>query len=112
MNDQELDKLFRDRLEGLEENPPSAAWDRLNGQLQGRKRKAGWIFVRVAAVLILIACSVIVFNRSFLSDDEQPQLTEDVQSTENTLDSNEAVTSNKNENTLAESLAENRESGK
>ncbi len=86
MNDQGLDKLFKDRLEGIEENPPVAAWDRLDAQLQGRKQKAWWQFARVAAVLVLIACSVILFNKGYLKQQQDTQVGQEIEATDNTPD--------------------------
>ena len=113
MNDQGLDKLFRDRLEGLEEHPPKAAWDRLDNQLQGRKRKAWWLLARVAAVLIIIACSVIVFNKGYLSNVQDPQLSEI--NDDKPVQSQEEVSENindANENLVAENKTSSTESNK
>ncbi len=62
MNNRGLDGLFRKRLEGYQEKPSDAAWEKLDNRLKSRKNKVWWQFAKVAAVLTLIACSVYLFN--------------------------------------------------
>ncbi len=56
MNEQQLDKLFRDKLEGLEVIPPPGVWSNIGAGLGASKSKNKavlWKVVSVAAVLLI-----------------------------------------------------------
>ncbi|MDH3710893.1 MAG: hypothetical protein OER04_13445 [Cyclobacteriaceae bacterium] len=75
MNDRGLDGLFKERLEGYQKKPSEAAWGKLEGNLKSHKKVAWWKFVRVAAVVALIASSIYIFNIWINNHPEQPALT-------------------------------------
>lgn len=55
--EEKLDKLFREKLEGLEINPPDSAWDGIQQKLKNKNRGKVVLFYRIAsaAAVILIA---------------------------------------------------------
>ncbi len=58
MNEQNFDRLFREKLAGYSQSPPAGLAKEIEHQLVQQKRKAWWQFARVAAALALIAASV------------------------------------------------------
>jgi len=61
-----IDKLFSDHLVGHKVNAPAGAWERLQGDLQPRKRGTAFLYVRLAAASLLL---VLAFGAGyFLSE--------------------------------------------
>lgn len=58
MNDKELDRLFRQKLEPLEVTPSDRAWQQLESQLQHKKQKKGWFFLSGVAAAILLLLGI------------------------------------------------------
>lgn len=52
MSSEELDKLFRDKLEGLAQEPGADAWSSVQTQLGDKKGM--WFYMRIAAALLLL----------------------------------------------------------
>ncbi|MCA6073683.1 hypothetical protein [Fulvivirga sedimenti] len=52
MSDQDLDKLFRSKLEDIKKDPSPRAWDQISEALPQRKR--GGFFFRIAATILLL----------------------------------------------------------
>jgi len=73
MNEQNFDKLFRERLSGFSQAPPPGALEKINHQLKRRHQKAWVKFSRLAAVLTLIAISVYMIG--YLSDQKNERPT-------------------------------------
>ncbi len=53
--DLNMDKLFREKLDGFSQQPPSHVWDNIHGRLQEQKRKRRIVlFSRIAAAAVVI----------------------------------------------------------
>ncbi|HEX8426775.1 hypothetical protein [Hymenobacter sp.] len=60
MQPEDIDKLFRDRLEGHAPTPPAYLWDRLEEELQpAKKRPVLWLWAAAAAVALVLASGVL-----------------------------------------------------
>jgi hypothetical protein len=65
MNDKELDRLFRQKLDPMEVTPSAEAWQQLEAGLQHKKEKKIWAHIsRVAAVVLLLLGSWGAFEYS------------------------------------------------
>src|SRR5690554_625875 len=55
--DNNIDKLFREKLQGFSEDPPAYVWDGISEQLMHgrRKRRAAWFSWSAVAALVLLA---------------------------------------------------------
>jgi len=55
--DNNIDNLFREKLQGFSEDPPAYVWDGISEQLRHgrRKRRAAWFSWSAVAALILLA---------------------------------------------------------
>ena len=75
--DNNIDKLFREKLENLSENPPAFVWDGIKEKLaDGRRKKMIALYSRaaIAALLVLAFIAGWYFNES--SEDRIPQVAE------------------------------------
>lgn len=55
MNNEELDRLFRQKLEQLEGQPSTGAWQQLEQQLKHKKERKTWFyFSSIAASFLLL----------------------------------------------------------
>ena len=54
MKDHKTDKLFKKKLEAFQKTPSPAAWNQLEKQLESKKEKGLWFYLRIAAMLFLI----------------------------------------------------------
>lgn len=72
MNDPGIDKLFKERLQGYGESPPEMVWNNLQNKMEARKRIVWWQLGKVAAALLIIACSLYLFNFWNTSSKESP----------------------------------------
>ncbi|MEM1405337.1 MAG: hypothetical protein AAGG59_01075 [Bacteroidota bacterium] len=52
MSGKELDKLFRDKLEGLSPEPRAGAWESVQAQMGNEK--GVWFYVKIAAAILLL----------------------------------------------------------
>ncbi|ALD20867.1 hypothetical protein [Hymenobacter sp. DG25A] len=57
MQPEDIDKLFRDRLQGHAPTPPAFLWDKLEAELQPahKKRPVMWLYASAAVVALLLA---------------------------------------------------------
>ena len=72
-----MDKIFREKLEGFPEEPPAFVWDNIKANLSGqqrRKRMAWYSWSAVAALLLLAFIAGWYFNES--ADKQVPQVAE------------------------------------
>jgi hypothetical protein len=72
-----MDKIFREKLEGFSEEPPAFIWDNIQANLSGirrKKRMAWYSWSAVAAMLLLAFIAGWYFNES--SDKAVPQVAE------------------------------------
>ena len=62
MSNDNLDRLFEQKLSGHQVAPPPAAWNKLETRLQ-KERKPFWLWSRIAAALLLLAvCGWLVIS--------------------------------------------------
>ncbi len=55
MEEQNIDKAIREKLNGFSQQPPSHVWDNIQGQLQAQKRRRKIIFIsRIAAAAMVV----------------------------------------------------------
>ena len=65
MNDKELDRLFRQKLEPMEVRPSAGAWEQLEAGLQHKKKKRLWVYIsQIAAAILLLLGSWGAFEYS------------------------------------------------
>ena len=62
MNEQNFDRLFKEKLTGHLQSPPVELVEKLEAKLAQRRRSAWMQFARVAAVFALLAVSVYLLN--------------------------------------------------
>jgi len=63
MSNNELDSLFKNKLENLERQPSADAWNKIQGQTQ--QKTFGWLWIKVAAaILLLLVSGVVIWNAS------------------------------------------------
>ncbi|UII24957.1 hypothetical protein LVD15_16785 [Fulvivirga maritima] len=63
MSDQQLDKLFKSKLEDIKKEPSSDAWNKLNSKIQQKKSRGAWFYIRIAAsILLLISVSILILK--------------------------------------------------
>lgn len=61
MSNKELDSLFKSKLENLEKTPSADAWSKI--QAQSQQKKPVWLWMRVAAaILLLLVSGIVVWN--------------------------------------------------
>lgn len=61
MSNKELDSLFKSKLENLEKTPSADAWSKI--QAQSQPKKPVWLWMRVAAaILLLLVSGIVVWN--------------------------------------------------
>lgn len=60
MQPEDIDKLFRDRLEGHAPTPPAYLWNQLEAELQpAKKRPVLWMWAAAASVALLLVSSLL-----------------------------------------------------
>ena len=62
MESREIDQLFRDKLESFEKDPSTLAWDKLQAQLPGKRKRLPLFWIGVAASLSLLAVSIFIYR--------------------------------------------------
>lgn len=88
-----MDKIFREKLDGFSEDPPAFVWDNIQSTLAGqrrRKRMAWYSWSAVAAMLMLAFLAGWYFNQSVENQVPQVAETENIQ-TEQNRNSNEQI---------------------
>ena len=63
MNEQNIDKLFKEKLANYSKTPSADASNKLNDMFAARKRSIGWKFARFAATILLVAVSLYAVHR-------------------------------------------------
>jgi hypothetical protein len=66
---QQPDKLFREKLEGYQQQAPASAWDKLEAGLDKKSNKGIWL--KVAASLLLVAVATYLLLSTTQSKSEQ-----------------------------------------
>lgn len=74
MKDNRIDKLFQEKLSGLEKSPPPAAWDRVNMQLYKGKTPLLW-WHKAAIVAIFCLSGTLIFSLTNRTTNKQPAVT-------------------------------------
>jgi hypothetical protein len=72
MMNQQPDKLFREKLAGLNRPVPASAWSRVEANLDKKKNKGLWLKI-AASLLILFVASFVIWN--YWSADNDRELT-------------------------------------
>ncbi|NQU87749.1 MAG: outer membrane beta-barrel protein [Mariniphaga sp.] len=111
-NEQNLDKIFRDKLEGHSVTPPFGSWENIQNGLKKNKRKGTIIFYRAIAVAAVVVAAIIggwLLNNSSnqnvpLAENEIEKVTPANQDT--TVDNVESQ--EQNENIPVSDLSENK----
>ena len=69
MSSQELDKLFRDKLETMKKAPSDAAWSRVQAKMAPGHKKWTWAYVKVAAAILLLITFIGFFKYSLWQEE-------------------------------------------
>lgn len=92
MEEQNLDKAIREKLDGFSQQPPLHVWDSIQGQLRAQKRKYRIVlFSRIAAAAVI----VLAFLAGWYFSDKSGEIIPAVSQTER--QSQESAESNENE---------------
>jgi hypothetical protein len=75
MNEQNIDKLFRETLAGHQQAPPAELLEKLEIGLVRQRRSAWFQFARVAAALVVIAVSVYLLTNLGSSSESPREIT-------------------------------------
>lgn len=75
MSNQELDNLFKHKLEKLHKQPSANAWDRIQSQTQSKTSPMIWWRV-AAAILLLMVSGIIVWQYVKTTEIQQPAVSE------------------------------------
>jgi hypothetical protein len=67
-----IDNLFRDHLVGHKVSAPAGAWDRLQADLQPRKKRAAFLYIKLAAASLLL---LLAFGAGYLLSEFGPDNT-------------------------------------
>lgn len=62
MESREIDQLFKEKLESFEKEPSHMAWNKLQAQLPGQKKKLPLFWTSAAASLSLLAVSFFIYQ--------------------------------------------------
>jgi hypothetical protein len=65
MSNKDLDNLFKNKLEDFGKTPAANLWDKIDEQIERPRKKKAWIFLSVAASLLVL----IIFKTVFLEKD-------------------------------------------
>jgi hypothetical protein len=68
MNQQQPDKLFREKLEGYQKQAPASAWDKLEAGLDKKSNKGLWMKVAASLLLVAVAAYLLLSNTQLKSD--------------------------------------------
>ncbi len=70
-SDEELDRVFREKLENHQESPSPAAWDKLEAQLDAAKqpKKSSWWAI-AAAMPLLLGLGYLIWSQAPQADEE------------------------------------------
>lgn len=88
MSSKELDKLFHDKLQGLEKEPSGYAWNRLEEKISNKRKPVVWAYLKVAAaILLLFTVSIVIWKYSNHADhDNHQQMADTENNTKATLE--------------------------
>jgi len=62
MQDNEFDDLFRSKLDNFEAEPPAQAWQNIDAELSGRKRKSIFPMLSIAASVLILLIAGVLFT--------------------------------------------------
>ncbi|MTI22351.1 hypothetical protein E1176_15065 [Fulvivirga sp. RKSG066] len=108
MSNQELDNLFKKKLNKLEKAPKADAWDKIQAQTNGKK--AGWPYLRIAAAILILFTLGAILWVSIDQPIEQPTMADKKVENSNTkspidddsIDQEELMAENEEINTVSE----------
>ena len=88
MSNKELDNLFKNKLEEFEKSPASSLWDRIDEKLEHPKKRSPWIFLSIAAsLLLLISFSYLFLKNDGIQNDNQQEIAyNNIESYDSTID--------------------------
>jgi hypothetical protein len=90
-----IDKLFRNKLDSHEVIPSKEAWQKLNGQLNQNKSRIGLVWMSVAAAVTLVIVSIAYFNNVVPNSNNKAQISK--------ITTEQPVVENENTNQIEES---------
>ncbi len=88
MSNKELDNLFKNKLEDFEKSPASSLWDRIDEKLEPPKKRSPWLFLSIAASLLLLISFSYLFlkNDDIQNDNQQEIASNNTASSDSTID--------------------------
>ncbi|MEQ8244966.1 hypothetical protein [Fulvivirga sp.] len=90
MSNKELDNLFKNKLEDFEKSPASSLWDRIDEKIEQPKKRSPWIYLSIAAsLLLLISLSYMFLKNDIVTTDSQQVIAS--KNTETAINANDAV---------------------
>jgi hypothetical protein len=75
LNEQKLDKIFREKLDGFEVTPPESIWNGIQQKLMNQKSKKGIILFRIIAIAAVVVLALIA---GWLFNNNQNRMTQPV----------------------------------
>lgn len=99
MSNKELDNLFRNKLGDLEKTPATSLWDRIDEKIEQPKKRSPWLFLSIAASLLLL----ISFSYLFLKNGNVEPSSEQVIASNNLDPTNSAETKTSSEKAVEKS---------
>ncbi|MTI40638.1 hypothetical protein [Fulvivirga lutimaris] len=88
MSNKELDNLFKNKLEDFEKSPASSLWDRIDEKIEQPKKRSPWVYLSVAASLLLLMSLSYIFlkNDPIINDNQQVIASNNTETTDNSKD--------------------------
>jgi cytoskeletal protein RodZ len=109
MSDQDLDKLFRNKLEDHREMPSAKAWEQIRSTV-GQK-KSGFPFLRIAAAIVILCISGAIVWFAIPHNETAPLATNKTEVSKEDKPQNEEMTSERPPAEFRDSPDANKESG-
>ncbi|TRX56020.1 hypothetical protein FNH22_17825 [Fulvivirga sp. M361] len=72
MSSQELDDLFKNKLEALQKRPSPRSWSKVEQGINSGKNRGIWFYTRIAAAVLLLFMAGGVIMRFALEEKQQP----------------------------------------
>ena len=72
MSSQELDDLFKNKLEALQKRPSPRSWSKVERGINSEKNRGIWFYTRIAAAVLLLFMAGGVVIRFALEENQQP----------------------------------------
>lgn len=90
MSNKELDNLFKNKLEDFEKSPASSLWDRIDKKIEQPKKRSPWIYLSIAAsLLLLMSLSYIFLKNDIVTTGSQQVIASN--NTETAINANDTV---------------------